>query len=216
MTLERQQRTEEAGPKTAYKSFVESLNAMTDEELMAQFQSGTVEAFDIIVRRFSGRLLNFLNGFIHDPEVCEDLLQETFIRVYRNRYSYQPISKLSTWVFTIAGNLARSEYRRNKRWSMVSINPKAKDGEDAYTRPLESVHVLPDDRADGILKDTYIQDALSRISVNFRELIVLRDVQQLSYEEIATITGLPMGTVKSRINRGRSKLQRMLKGVYAE
>ena len=182
---------------------------------MHQFQIGTVEAFDLIVDRFSGRLLNFLSRFVRDPQVCEDLLQETFVRVYRNRYSYQPVAKLSTWIFTIAGNLARSEFRRNKRWNMLSITPKSRDDDGEYDRPLESTMSSPDDHADSVFLDNYIQEALNSIPLNFRELIVFRDVQQLSYEEIAEITGLPMGTVKSRINRGRTKLQKLLKDVYA-
>ena len=199
---------------STYKDYVAALQTMSDEELMHQFQIGTVEAFDIIVDRFSGRLLNFLGRFVRDQQVCEDLLQETFVRIYRNRYSYQPVAKLSTWIFTIAGNLARSEFRRNKRWNMLSITPKSRDDESEYDRPLESGYVSPDMETDAAFLDAYIQDALRSIPVNFRELIVFRDVQQLSYDEIAEITGLPMGTVKSRINRGRTKLQKLLKGVY--
>lgn len=201
---------------TSYRDYVSALQLMSDEELMHQFQIGTVEAFDIIVDRFSGRLLNFLGRFVRDKQVCEDLLQETFVRIYRNRYSYQPVAKLSTWIFTIAGNLARSEFRRNKRWNMLSITPKSRDDESEYDRPLESTYVSPEDDAEGVFLDNYIQEALSMIPVNFRELIVFRDVQQLSYDEIAEITGLPMGTVKSRINRGRSKLQKLLKDVYTD
>lgn len=200
---------------TSYKDYVAALQSMSDEELMYQFQIGTVEAFDIIVDRFSGRLLNFLGRFVRDKQVCEDLLQETFVRIYRNRYSYQPVAKLSTWIFTIAGNLARSEFRRNKRWNMLSITPKSRDDESEYDRPLESTYSTPDADTDSAFLDAYIQEALSSIPLNFRELIVFRDVQQLSYDEIAEITGLPMGTVKSRINRGRTKLQKLLKNVYS-
>ena len=204
----------ESALNPSYKDYVAALQSMSDEELMYQFQIGTVEAFDIIVNRFSGRLLNFLGRFVRDQQVCEDLLQETFVRIYRNRYSYQPVAKLSTWIFTIAGNLARSEFRRNKRWNMLSITPKSRDDESEYDRPLESRSVSPDMEAESAFLDAYIQEALSSIPVNFRELIVFRDVQQLSYDEIAEITGLPMGTVKSRINRGRTKLQKLLKNVY--
>ena len=208
-------RNEINGLASSYRNYIHALGDMSDEELMHQFQIGTVEAFDIIVERFSGRLMSFLSRFVRDPQVCEDLLQETFVRVYRNRYSYQPVAKLSTWIFTIAGNLARSEFRRNKRWNMLSITPKSRDDDGEYDRPLESNLSSPDDYANGVFLDAYIQDALNSIPLNFRELIVLRDVQQLSYDEIAEITGLPMGTVKSRINRGRTKLQKLLKDVYA-
>ena len=198
----------------SHKQFVQALKEMSDEEVMHQFQVGTVEAFDVIIERFSGRLMNFLSSFVKDRSTCEDLMQETFVRVYRNRYSYKPVAKLATWIFTIAGNLARSEYRRNRRWNMLSLTPQSRDEDGEYDRQLESVFNLPDTYTDSNFLNTYIQDALNSIPLSFRELIVLRDVQQLSYDEIAQITGLAMGTVKSRINRGRGKLQNLLKDVY--
>ena len=92
-----------------------ALTAMSDEDLMSQFQMGTVEAFDILVSRYKDPLTNYIYRFLGDMKECEDLLQETFLRVYRNRHSYRRIAKFSTWLYTIAGNLARSEYRKRKR-----------------------------------------------------------------------------------------------------
>ena len=143
----------------------------------------------------------------------KNLLQETFLRVYRNRHSYQRIAKFSTWLYTIAGNLARSEYRKRKRRRMYSLQSVNRDNEE-YELQLPDETFRPDNHAESTIQDKYIQDALNEIPESFREVVVLRDVQQLAYEEIAEITGLPMGTVKSRINRGRSKLQALLKDVY--
>ncbi|MEL6611285.1 MAG: sigma factor, partial [Bacteroidota bacterium] len=84
---------------------------MNDEDLMAHFQQGTVEAFDLLVGRYRDPLSHYVYRFVGDARECEDLLQETFLRVYRNRHSYRRIAKFSTWLYTIAGNLARSEYR---------------------------------------------------------------------------------------------------------
>ena len=108
----------------------DALQQMSDEDLMEQFQAGTVEAFNILVDRYSERLMHYLYGFLGDTKRCEDLLQETFLRVYRNRHSYQRIAKFSTWLYTIAGNLARSEYRKRKRRRMYSIQSVNRDNEE--------------------------------------------------------------------------------------
>lgn len=180
---------------------------------MELFQAGTVEAYNILVDRYSERLMHYLYGFLGDKKRCEDLLQETFLRVHRNRHSYQRIAKFSTWLYTIAGNLARSEYRKQKRRHMYSIQSVSRDNEE-YEMPLPDETFLPDKHTESALQDGYIQEALGSLPPNFREVVILRDVQQLAYGEIAQITGLPMGTVKSRINRGRSKLQSILREIY--
>lgn len=191
----------------------EMLRALNDEELMDQFQSGVVEAFNILVDRYSDRLLNYLYGFVKSRAKAEDLLQETFLRVHRNRHAYRRIARFSTWLYTIAGNLARSAYRKRKRYPTYSLTSANREGEE-YERPLPDETFAPDKAAESALQDRHIQDAFDRLPDTFQEMVVLRDVQQLSYDEIAEITGVPMGTVKSRIHRGRQKLQEMLADVY--
>lgn len=191
----------------------EILLHMSDEALMAQFQAGTVEAFNILYDRYADRLKRFLYSFSKNARLCEDLLQETFVRIYRNRHSYQRIAKFSTWLYTIAGNLARSEYRKAQRHKTLSLHTTNRDGEE-YEIPLPTESFLPDDYTEGTLQVKYIHDALKKIRPAFREVVVLRDIQHLSYDEIAEITGLPMGTVKSRINRGRTQLKTLLMDIY--
>lgn len=197
-------------PNTRY---LDALSPMSDEDLMSQFQAGTVEAFDILVGRYKDPLTNYIYRFLGDMKECEDLLQETFLRVYRNRHSYRRIARFSTWLYTIAGNLARSEYRKRKRRRISSLQSVNKNDEE-YEMEVPDETFSPDKHTESSIQDFYIQDALTKIPEEFREVVVLRDVQQLSYEEIAEITGLPMGTVKSRINRGRTKLQILLKDIY--
>lgn len=186
---------------------------MSNEELMSQFQAGVVDAFDILVERFKDPLFSYLFRFVGDAAQCEDLLQETFLRVHRNRHAYRRIAKFSTWIFTIAGNLARSEYRRRRRRPTQSLNPTNRDDEQ-FELEIPDETYAPDRHASAVIEDELIQEALSSLQSEFREVIILRDIQELSYEEIAEITGLPMGTVKSRINRARSKMQRLLRDVY--
>lgn len=194
-------------------SHYQALMLMCDEDLMLQFQAGTVEAFDILMSRYRDPLTNYIYRFLGDLKECEDLLQETFLRVYRNRHSYRRIAKFSTWLYTIAGNLARSEYRKRKRRRLFSIQSVNRDAEE-YEVEIPDETFSPDRHTESTIQDHYIQEALNQIPEEFREVVILRDVQQLAYEEIALITGLPMGTVKSRINRGRSKLQLLLKDIY--
>lgn len=205
--------TEEETPRSLHASRQAALQEMSDEDLMSQFQAGSVQAFNLLVERYSERLTHYLYGFLGDMRRCEDLLQETFLRVYRNRHSYRRIAKFSTWLYTIAGNLARSEYRKRKRRRLYSIQSVSRDNEE-YEMQLPDESFSPDRHAESMIQDKHIQQALNEIPQSFREVVVLRDVQQLAYEEIAEITGLPMGTVKSRINRGRTKLQALLKDIY--
>ena len=136
------------------------------------------------------------------------------MRVYRNRHSFRPIARFSTWLYTIAGNLARSEYRRQKRRPAYSLQSTNRDGEEYELAIPDKSFFAPDREAERALHQGYIQDALETLPADFREAVMLRDVQQLTYDEIAEITGLAMGTVKSRIHRGRSKLQELLEDVY--
>jgi RNA polymerase sigma-70 factor (ECF subfamily) len=176
---------------------------------MLHFQAGTLEAFDLLVERYRHPLLSFLYRFVGEPAACEDLLQETFLRVYRNRFSYRRIARFSTWLYTIAGNLGRSEYRRRKRHRFVPLRTLSRDDAE-YELLLPADALSPEGHAHGALLARYLQDALRRLPDEFQEVVVLRDVQELSYEEIAEVTALPMGTVKSRIHRGRLRLQELL------
>jgi len=191
-----------------------NLNSYTDEELILEFQqNNTIEAFEILVQRFKNPLTNFVFRFLGDYEACTDVVQETFIKVYKNKDSYKSIAKFSTWIYTIAGNLAKTELQRRKRRKIFSINSYGEE-EETYDIPDESYR--PDIITDSGIKDAIIQKALLKVSDAYREMVILRDIQELSYEEISEITGVNVGTVKSRINRGRAQLQKLLKDIYKE
>lgn len=182
---------------------------LTDEDLMEQFQDGAVQAFNILVSRYKDRLHNFLYRYTHNHEDCEDLVQETFLRVHRSRHSYERIAKFSTWMYTIALNLAKSMYKKKQRMQKVSIH---EDPDDSESREMvfEDSNILQDEQLHQKLCVNELEKALMNLNEEFREAIVLRDIQELTYEEIAEITGTAMGTVKSRINRGRIQLQEIL------
>ncbi len=191
-----------------------NLNELSDEELILEFQQNdTEQAFEILVQRYKNPLVNFVYRFLGDYEICLDVVQETFIKVYRYKNSYTSIAKFSTWIYTIAGNLAKTEYRRRKRRNFFSINSY---GENKETFDIPDERYRPDVAADSEMKDKMIQKALLKVTQVYREVLILRDIQGLSYEEIAEIKGLTIGTVKSRINRGRAQLQKLLKDIYNE
>jgi RNA polymerase sigma-70 factor, ECF subfamily len=191
-----------------------NLTELSDEELITEFQqNNTVKAFEILVQRYKNPLTNFVYRFLGDYEECADVVQETMIKFYRNKDSYKSIAKFSTWIYTIAGNLARTEYQRKRRRQFFSINSYDEENKN-HEIPDESYR--PDVITDSGIKDKIIQNALLKISTSYREAVILRDIQELSYEEIAEIMGITVGTVKSKINRGRAQLQRLLKHIYNE
>jgi len=190
------------------------LRELSDEELILEFQkNNTEDAFNILVQRYKNPLTNFVFRFLGDYEACADVVQETMIKVFRYKDTYSSVAKFSTWVYTIAGNLARTEYRRQRRRNIFSINDY---GEDHKTYDLPDENYRPDVITDSGIKDEIIQKALLKVKETYREAVVLRDIQGLSYEEISEILGVNEGTVKSRINRGRAQLQELLKGIYKE
>jgi RNA polymerase sigma-70 factor, ECF subfamily len=132
-----------------------NLNELTDEELILEFQqNNTIRAYEILVLRYRNPLTNYVFRFLGDYEACIDIVQETMIKVYRNKDSYKSIAKFSTWIYTIAGNLARTEYQRRRRRTIFSLNAFGED-EETYDIPDESY--MPDQITDSGIKDEIIQ-----------------------------------------------------------
>jgi RNA polymerase sigma-70 factor (ECF subfamily) len=140
-------------------------------------------------------------------------VQETFVRVYRNKHRYHRIAKFSTWIYTIASNLAKTELRRRKVKQFFSISSKGSDEKD-YDLPDHSRSVERD--VDVAMKQEAVLKEIDRLPSPFKEAVILRDIQDLTYEEISGILDVPLGTVKSRVNRGRARLQKILKFIGQE
>ncbi|MFC1557859.1 RNA polymerase sigma factor [candidate division KSB1 bacterium] len=185
-------------------------NIPSDEELIERFQNGDVYAFEQIVQRYKDQLLNFAYRFLGDIEDSEDIVQETFLRIFRKKNAYRNIAKFSTWIYTITGNLAKTELRRRKKRKLLSLSGLKYDNKE-YEIP--DTRKDPEELADSAVKDKIVQNAINSLSPKFKEVIILRDVQELSYEEISSIVKVPLGTVKSRVNRARLKLQELLKDL---
>ncbi|MCF7808361.1 MAG: sigma-70 family RNA polymerase sigma factor [Candidatus Marinimicrobia bacterium] len=183
------------------------LKDKTDEQLIAAFQQDDENAFVLLVERYRDRLINFVYRFLNDMTDAEDLVQETFVKVYRKKHSYREIAKFSTWIYTIAGNLARSELRKRKRRKTYTMSSLGY--EDTEFTPVDTGK-----DTEGIVFNSYageeIMKAIDQLPEPFKTITILRDIQELSYEDISTILDIPMGTVKSRVNRARLKLQETL------
>ncbi len=182
----------------------------TDEELIARFQNGDEYAFEEIVHRYKDRLLNFVFRFLGQIDEAEDIVQDTFLKVYKNRDAYENIARFSTWIYTIAGNLAKTELRKRKRRRVFSIS---RMGVDEKEYEIPSTGKSPEENTEGNFNEKMIQAAIEKLPEKFRTVIILRDIQELSYDDISKIIGVPLGTIKSRVNRARLKLRELLKDI---
>jgi len=191
----------------------QAVQSITDEVLIARFQQGDNYAFDLLVKRYKDPLMNFVYRFLGNATEAEDVVQETFLRLFKNKHYYKEIAKFSTWIYTIAGNLAKTELRKRKRKKFFSINQHHADERDFE---LPDTNATPDQATESLITDQIIQDAINRLSPKFKEVIILRDIQGLSYEEISEVIEVPLGTVKSRVNRARLKLQDDLQDLILE
>ncbi len=182
-------------------------NAPTDEELISRFQEGDVYAFEQIVHRYKEPLVNFIYHFVGNRIDAEDVVQETFLRVFKKKNLYRSIAKFSTWIYTIASNLAKTELRRRRRRRILSLSQMGYEDKD-YELPDH--FSSPDKTIERKTKEQIIRKEIEALPVKFKEVVVLRDIQEFSYEEISQILNIPLGTVKSRVNRGRLRLQKQL------
>ena len=181
---------------------------ISDEILIKKFQEGDVGAYNQLVNRFKDRLLNFIYRFVNDLDLAEDLVQDTLLKLYTHKDSYQEIAKFSTWLYTIAANLARTELRKKKRRKTFSVTELSREDREFI---IASSDVDPSEDLSSQNFEKSVQRALAELPDDFKTIIILRDIQELSYDEISKIVDVPLGTVKSRINRGRVKLQQLLK-----
>lgn len=188
---------------------------LSDEELIILFQKGDEEAFTELVYRYQDKIINFLFRYTGNRETAEDLAQDTFIKLFKSKHLYRNIAKFSTWFYTIAINTAKTWLKNEGKIDTVSIN-LGFDEDQEKDFDIESRGITPDDYANARIEEYYIQKALAMLDDKFREIIILRDIQDLDYEEIAKIMGLPIGTVKSRINRAREKLKNLLQEIYQQ
>ena len=179
---------------------------LSDEKLILRFQEGDINAYNELVKRYKDRLLNFVFRYFNNREQAEDVVQETLIKLYTHASYYKNIAKFSTWIFTIAKNNALTELRKNKRKQTDSLWT-----DDGKVIDINSNDQTLDRRVQNEIAVAQLNKFLDEIPENFRMAVVLRDFQELSYDEISKILEIPIGTIKSRINRGRIQLAEKMK-----
>jgi RNA polymerase sigma-70 factor, ECF subfamily len=183
----------------------ERLRESDDSAVVTAFLDGEERAFTELVERYQRRLLNFIYRTFGDRDRAEVLVQEVFIRVHRHLHRFDRSKKFSTWVYTIASNLAKNELRNRSRNPLVLFQTMqgANDDED---RPLqfEDTTSRPDDLFRRRHLRELVEDTVAKLPEHHREVFVLRELEGKSYEEIAEITSCNLGTVKSRLNRART------------
>lgn len=171
-----------------------------DHALMRRVQRDEYDAFEELVDRYKSRLVNLIYRMLNDQNEAEDLVQETFLRVWTHRQDYDFSYCLSTWIYTIALNLAKNELRKRRKFKFFSLLDMTEKG-------LE----LPDPKMGPSALGHMLEGAIGKLPGKYKEAFLLRDVEQLPYEEVAQILGVPLGTVKSRVNRARAVLKDELK-----
>ena len=185
--------------------------ALTDSEVVAAHLAGDPLAFGQLVSRYQRRLLNFVFRMIGDRERGEDLIQEVFIRVHRHLHRFDQSKKFSTWIYTIASNLAKNELRNRSRNPLVLFQTIKKNWE-ADHRPLQFEDHR--NRPDDLYRKRHLRDlvewTVNQLPEHHKVVFVLRELEGKTYEEIADITQCNLGTVKSRLNRARNRFAQVI------
>jgi len=184
-----------------------------DVALIEECRSGDSSAFDAIVHRYKDRIYNVAYRFLGNHEDAQDVAQEVFVRAYRGIEGFKGDSKVYTWLYSIAGNLARNKLRDSKRKgrdmgvSLEELEGRAPGAIQSFATTRET----PEDAARKQETSDALQDCLQELPEHYRIVFVLRTFEELSYEEIADSVGCPKGTVKSRLNHARKFLHEALK-----
>ena len=185
---------------------------MQEEKWIEQCRNGDTEAFSQLALLYERKMLNFAFRILRDSHAAEDAVQEALLKAYRKMDTFSKEASFSTWLFTILNHVCLDILRKKKRHGedkQMSLYQESKD-EDAYEVQIEETSPGPEEAYQKKKAMEAVSAAIETLSDEHRIMIVLRDVQGRDYDEIAHITGLPPGTVKSRINRARLALRKIL------
>ncbi|MCX7921299.1 MAG: sigma-70 family RNA polymerase sigma factor [Clostridia bacterium] len=186
---------------------------MSDKEkyLLLKSKNGDIEAFEELIEAYQRKVFNMALRMIGNHDDASELAQEVFIRVYKSIKSFKEESSFSTWIYRITSNVCLDELRRRKNKKVISLDEdiKAEDGD--IKRQVEDDKPTPDMVVENKEMRKAVNDAINTLSADHRMVVVMRDIQGLSYDEIAKVLKCPEGTVKSRINRARQELKQILK-----
>lgn len=187
--------------------------------LVRRCVAGEAAAWEEIVQRFNRRIYNICYRFAGSGDDAEDLTQEVFIKIYRTLASFDPgKASFNTWVTTVTRNLLVDHFRKTKGDRLTDSMDAPIGDEDGQTisETIEDKGLTPDEKVQKQQTQAMVQAALQKLSPELREAVILRDLQDMDYRDIAAALKVPEGTVKSRINRGRTELARLLQRTYRQ
>lgn len=182
---------------------------LSDAEIVAAVLQGDQNRYGELVQRYQGRLVNYLLRLLRNLAEAHDLAQEVFLKTYLALDRYDPKYKFSTWLFRVAQNAAIDQLRK-RRLAVVSMDRPGKPSEDERTWEFPSPDKSPYGHLRNSERGAAIQHAIDSLPWEYRELIVMRHYGELSYDEIATLKEMPLGTVKNKLFRGRQMLKEKL------
>lgn len=187
----------------------------TDADLVAAVLEGDEELYGELVQRYQGRLVNYLYRLLRSVQEAEDLAQEVFFKIYQALDRYNPKYKFSTWLFRVAQNAAIDRIRK-RRLKLVSMDRTGGPESDMGTWEFPSSDPDPYGDLRNVERGAAIQAAIDRLPWDYRELIVLRHFGELSYDEIAKLKEMPLGTVKNKLFRGRQMMKEELRDFLTD
>jgi RNA polymerase sigma-70 factor (ECF subfamily) len=185
---------------------------LEDQALIAALQDGKDYAYEILIQRFQSPVYNLICRLQNDPRDANDIVQEVFLKVFRNIGAFKGNSSLKTWIYRIAVNEAHNHRRWFSRHQRQEVGLAADESMRDYQESLPDRSRSPFDLTLDKETRALVEAALAELNPKFRAAVVLRDIEDLSYEEIALVLEVSLGTVKSRILRGREALRRILEG----
>src|SRR5215213_8520351 len=188
---------------------IDGIGTLSDAELISISISGREESFEELVRRYQRPIVGYVFRMLGDYDSALDVTQEVFIKIYNSLHRYSSDYKFSTWLYRIAHNATIDHIRRNSA-NTQSIETETPDG--AYQLQIESRDPSPEVVRERKEWKVEIEAVVKRLPTAYRELILLRHSQDLSYDEIAEVTGLPLGTVKNRLFRAREMMREIFIG----
>ncbi|WP_430789177.1 RNA polymerase sigma factor SigW [Virgibacillus flavescens] len=182
------------------------------KEKIKQVKKGDQAAFEDVVTFYQHKIYQHCYRMLGNAHEAEDIAQEAFIRAYINIDSYDLNRKFSTWLYRIATNLTIDRVRKRKPDYYLDAEVKGSDGLNMYSQ-LESDNLLPEEEVENLELKSYIHQEISELPPKYRSIIILRYLEEFSLQEISDILDIPLGTVKTRIHRGREALRKKLRHV---
>lgn len=182
---------------------------MTDTEMIKRCKDGDREAFNALMEKYQNIMFGMAYSLLSDYQDAEDAVQETFIKAYKSISSFKGDSAFTTWLYVICRNSCNDILRKRQKHSVVT-SIDADDDDGGPVKEIKSDAPSPEDVVELNETQALVRDAINSLKPEYKEVLVLSDIQQMSYDEVSAILKIPNGTVKSRLNRARNALRKKL------